>query len=79
MVGQALLEPLGAADLTGAAVRPQGACTEQTGIGPGQGLLEHPAITSAPQLGSTATGRGKAAIEADRQHQLEAHTWAASA
>ena len=77
--GLALLQQLRAMNQTAAAVGPHGAGTHHSNIRPGQGLLEHAAITRATQLGRT-TGRGcQPAIKADRQNQAQRHTWAGSA
>ena len=65
---QSLVDQIGIADQTGALMGPQGAGTDQTGISPGQGLLQHGPITLITELGCSTCCRGKPAIKADGQH-----------
>lgn len=64
----ALSKQIRAPDLTGAAMGPQGASTEQTGIRPGQGILQHATIASSAKLSCSTIWRGQAAIQADRDN-----------
>ena len=57
------------ADQAGALMGPQSARTDQTGISPGQGLLQGDSITISTKLCGTALCRCKPAIKADGQHQ----------
>ena len=56
------------ANQTGALVSTQGPGTDQTGITPGQRLLQNSPISLPPQLGRPTFCRGEPAIEADGQH-----------
>ena len=53
------------ANQTGALMGPQGPGTDQTGIPPGQGLLQSTPITLATKLSRPSGCRGESAIEAD--------------
>mgnify|MGYP007042598959 CR=1 FL=1 len=48
---QPLADQIGIADQTGALMGPKGASTDQTSIGPGQGLLQNVSITLTTKLG----------------------------
>jgi len=67
----ALLQQLRVADQAGALMFSQGSGTDQTGIRPGERLLQSATVTLTPQLSGTPFRRRQAAIEADGQYKSD--------
>ena len=67
----ALLQQLRIADQAGALMGTQGSSTDQTGISPGQGMLQGAPVSLTAQLSSPPFWGRQAAIHADGQHQSD--------
>jgi hypothetical protein len=68
------VEKMRTTDQAGGAVAAKGLGADQAAVGPGEGLLEHPAVTDPPQLGGSPLGGSQPAIEADRQDEPQPGT-----